>query len=235
MKMANVWWIIALLTFCLSAPSLAKDKESKMKDVVQFIKNIMNEFDITEMRSAAISVPQDESGNLMLDKVTEPNKKEGEDIKNGVRFGNNRLVIATKKEMESNNGKPYTEHSEWRVLKDLKLESNEGDLLVIYSYASPCGEKCAEPDHRYNIIDLIEKVIKEGHWKETALVFEQVFLPKEEEKHEQEKLKAALENLGEAIGHENIFRCFTTRFKVEKCISCADGKDVDKRCVSNKA
>lgn len=125
------------------------------------------------------------------------------------------------------------EHAEWRVLKDLKLSSSKDNLLVIYSFASPCSTTCTNLGNDYNIIKVINKVT--ANWNKYAFVSDKIFKP-ESKNIEMSVLIKALEELGKSkIGLENIFRCFKPLNSDFKCISCSSSGEVTKECADYEA
>lgn len=147
-----------------------------------------------------------------------------------------RLVVATKKDVTNNNGKYlYTEHAEWRLLQNLNLEGQDGDLLVFFSYASPCLTSCADPKGNYKITDGLKTLFNKHVWGGKAFVFEVIFKPRGQDidpdaiKH---STTEALTNIGNSIGRENIFRCYRDRYGNYRCVRCFDGNQIDQNCIS---
>lgn len=141
-----------------------------------------------------------------------------------------RLVVATKKDVTPRKGDPYTEHAEWRVLQNLNLEGQDGDLLVFFSYASPCDKKCANPKGNFRITDGLETLFKKHVWGGKAFVFEVIFKPGGED-IDSEKTSVALTNIGNSIGHENIFRCYKDKYGNFRCVKCFNGNQIEQNCL----
>lgn len=178
------------------------------------------------MYSVAVSLPKDHWYDL--NQVTKPTEEEGKNIASGdLVFNNNRLAIATVK---------APEHAEWRLLNTLHLDSNEGDLLVIFSYGSPCPNNCANPNDDYTIIKKINAVISGGKWGDKVFVFEKIYKPKIKGEIPRDQLETAVRNLGtSSVGLANIFRCFKPNEVNFRCTSCSDGGGVADDCVNYKA
>lgn len=145
-----------------------------------------------------------------------------------------RLVVATKKDVTTNLNK-YTEHAEWRVLQNLNLEGQDGDLLVFFSYATPCLTSCANPNGNYKITDSLQKLFNKHKWGEKAFVFEAIFKPFGKD-IDSDAIKRstteALTNIANSIGSENIFRCYRPDNHGYICIKCFNGGQIDPNCIS---
>lgn len=177
------------------------------------------------MYSAAISTSNEKPYDL-TDQLTPDDIK---NINNGVVYSNSRLVFAIKH-------KDNKDHAELRVLKELeKKPLDGGHLLVIFSYASPCDENCANPASYFNIISRLKNVVAMKTWENYAFVFEKVFTPAGEET-DKEKVETALKNIGASgIGLANIFRCYKPKNEAFVCVSCSSGGAVEKQCVDYDA
>ncbi|XP_018545116.1 uncharacterized protein LOC108892174 [Lates calcarifer] len=230
MKMSNRWWITVTLVFSLPALRSAAPDQNRLPGLIQEIRRMKNGFNINTMYSVALSLPVNHWYDLSG--VTKPTAQEGQGIKNGEVFRNSRLSMAT----VLTTTRPPT-HAEWRVLNNLHLQSNDGDLFVIFAHASPCDANCANPGSPRNIIDLINNVINRGAWRDKAFVFENIFTPRGQQIADKNKLKQALRDLGtSSIGLANIFRCFQSkRTRRFRCTSCATGGDVTDDCVNYNA
>lgn len=145
-----------------------------------------------------------------------------------------RLVVATKKDVTTNLNE-YTEHAEWRVLQNLNLEGQDGDLLVFFSYASPCNEKCANPKGNFRITDGLKTLFKKNVWGGKAFVFEVIFKPSGKDIDFVEIKRStteALKNIEKVIGSENIFRCYRPDNRYYTCIRCFSGGKIVENCIS---
>ncbi|XP_026158686.1 uncharacterized protein LOC113127950 [Mastacembelus armatus] len=121
------------------------------------------------------------------------------------------------------------DHSEYRTLRSfntLVSKRNENDLLVFYVYASPCGNRCANPDDTRNILNLIRSI---KGWKNYVFVFSKVFKPRDGSTIPDSDLKEAVSQVGGSIGLGNIFRCDGSAGSIE-CTSCSTGGDVTQYC-----
>ncbi|XP_062420592.1 uncharacterized protein si:dkey-96g2.1 [Pungitius pungitius] len=235
--MARLWLMAALLLLSASAGSSVENPvncEVDPKELAKLIKGLMDNYKVDGMLSLAVSIPNEDPYNL--DQVI--NEKNPNDVKemllNGEVYKGQRLVAAI---VEPEKQGEKREHAEYRVLNKLKLQSQPGDLLIIYSYASPCPRRCTNLSNHYNIITKINSVVNSQTWGETVFVFEKVFKPKNATVEEHELIQA-LNNLGKSkIPLKNIFRCD----KIEgsfKCTSCSNpdttGKSVTPFCYTNK-
>lgn len=134
-------------------------------------------------------------------------------------------------------------HAEPQVLTKLDgLNSDsEGKLLLIYSYLSPCGEKCTKLYHKYNILKYMETITKQQqkknvpHWSDVVFVFTRVFdSPKYGNPPTKEELKESLERLGNSgLRLQNIFRCYKPENLEFQCHSCSSNTKVSDVCVDN--
>ncbi|KAK2918476.1 uncharacterized protein [Channa argus] len=125
------------------------------------------------------------------------------------------------------------DHSEYRVLQNfntLLSNRNKDDLLLFYSLASPCDQRCTNPDDHSNILDSVKQIL---NWKKYAFVFSRVFKPRGNTSIEPAKLNQSLEQLGGSIGLKNVFRC-----KGEnpmQCTSCSENGKVAPFCYSDQS
>ncbi|XP_045897171.1 uncharacterized protein LOC123964106 isoform X2 [Micropterus dolomieu] len=215
------------LVFLLSVGGLAAVDQNKLAELIQRIKE---EYPINNtMFSLAVSIKSEDPANLELILKKSPQKSVQKAISEGDVYKGKRLAVATVK-------KP--EHAEWRVLKDLNLKGDKGDLLVIYSYASSCPTTCTKKRSNYNIIDKIKNEISKNKeiWSNYVFVFEKVFMPKDSEGIDEETLKKALKDLATSgIPLANIFRCYKPLKDGFQCISCSTRGEVTKQCVDYKA
>ncbi|KAK2817521.1 hypothetical protein Q5P01_025712 [Channa striata] len=217
MEKVELWIIVTTLAW-ISAPSSADVDQNQLVKVINEIRNM----GINGMYSVAVSIPKDDGYDLK--NVPKPKDEDKKEIENGKKFEKDRIVIA---KLNS------PEHAEFRVVDNLHLESNEGDMLVIFSYASPCDENCAKSGGKYNIIDKIKNAIKGGKWENHVFVFEKIFKP--DGNHiTKDKLETALKQLGtfKTDGLKNIFRCYSPTSDAKlQCISCSTNEAVTSACV----
>ncbi|XP_034544448.1 uncharacterized protein LOC117816345 [Notolabrus celidotus] len=123
------------------------------------------------------------------------------------------------------------DHAEYRTLQhfnSLFKNQNRNDLLLFYVLASPCDRRCTNHSSPWNILEKI-KMIKQ--WNNYAVVFSDVFQPRNGHIIPEEDLRAALGRLGQSIGLSNIFRC--TEQDPMQCTSCSRDDTVTGFCVSN--
>ncbi|XP_026158684.1 uncharacterized protein LOC113127949 [Mastacembelus armatus] len=124
------------------------------------------------------------------------------------------------------------DHAEYRTLQrfgTLVNKPNKEDLLVFYVYASPCGNRCANPDDSRNILNLIKSI---KGWKNYVFVFSKVFKPRDGSTIPDSELKEAVSKIGDSIGLGNIFRCDGSAGWIH-CTSCSTDGDVTPRCYKN--
>ncbi|XP_055013885.1 uncharacterized protein si:dkey-96g2.1 isoform X2 [Boleophthalmus pectinirostris] len=142
-----------------------------------------------------------------------------------------------KKIAKSPNG--AVDHAEYRVLQSFNHfvnmlnngQLNRNDLMLFYSYKSPCDSRCASLTNHFSIVQSITGI---NSWANHALVFSNIFVPTKT-KFTPEQLEAnrrtALTNLGNAIqGVGNIYRC---RVGANRCTSCEVPTGVSNTCVSD--
>ncbi|XP_077935847.1 uncharacterized protein LOC120813713 [Gasterosteus aculeatus] len=123
------------------------------------------------------------------------------------------------------------DHAEYRVLNNfntLTENLNKNDFLLFYVVASPCVTRCLSTNSDFSILESI-RVIKK--WTNYAVVFSDVFAPKEGEPVPPDNLREALERLGKKVGLQNILRCDGS----VPCTSCSSGKDVTPYCYDSNA
>ncbi|XP_072319875.1 uncharacterized protein [Eucyclogobius newberryi] len=143
----------------------------------------------------------------------------------------------SKKLAKSPNG--AVDHAEYRVLSNFNNflnkrnsgQFNQNDLMLFYSYKSPCDTRCASLTNNWRIIQSIQGI---NQWPNHVLVFSNIFVPTRTNLTP-EQLKTsrstALANLGGAInGMGNIYRC---RVGANRCSSCAGTTGVSDACVSD--
>ncbi|XP_042244173.1 uncharacterized protein LOC121880743 [Thunnus maccoyii] len=153
-KMANLWWITVTLTFFLSSGCLAAVDQNKLAPLIQQIRNLKGN-QITGVYSVAVSMPRDDPYNPQkVPQLTQDNIKQ---INKYGLYKTGRLAFALKLQHSK-------VHAESRLLTDLHLVNQKGDMLVIFASDSPCYRHCANPKSNYTIIDKIKAVIRGGEW-----------------------------------------------------------------------
>ncbi len=123
------------------------------------------------------------------------------------------------------------DHAEYRILQrfdTLVNNHDENDLLLFYVLASPCDQRCTSESGDWSILDSIKKIKK---WENYAVVFSNVFKPRQGKPIPEEELRGALERLGKSIGLSNIFRC-NGEDEVQ-CTSCSRNNEVASYCISD--
>lgn len=130
------------------------------------------------------------------------------------------------------------DHAEYRTLQNIgtlvSKHRGSDDLLVFYVLASLCDKRCTNQSNDRNILESIRSIRK---WKNYAVVFTNVFQPRNGAKISEQELLEALKRLGNSVGLDNIFRCYKDNDKnIMQCINCsnsnAGNQVVDRRCYS---
>ncbi|KAK7929806.1 hypothetical protein WMY93_006201 [Mugilogobius chulae] len=129
------------------------------------------------------------------------------------------------------------QHAEYRVLQNIQTLTNKlnrgiqsTDLMLFYTYKSPCYTRCCSTDSLFNIFSKMSASIR--RWNNYAVVFSNIFVPGHTSDTaatlEQDR-RTALLNLGNAVnGIANIYRC-TQGASV--CVSCVAPGGVNNDCV----
>lgn len=178
----------------------------------------------------AASIPKDE--NQVSYDLTKVMPNQQTQLNDGI-LRTSRLVVATKKDVTKvtrSGTVHYTEHAEWRVLQNLQLYGN-GDLLVFFSYASPCDERCANPTGNLGIIGGLKSLFSQSGWGAKAFVFNTLFRPRGGDINS-DAIRKALTNIKEEIGRHNIFRCYRPDNGHFHCIKCFSSDQIDPNCIS---
>ncbi|XP_039876555.1 uncharacterized protein LOC120726734 [Simochromis diagramma] len=238
-KMAGLWWITVTMLFSLSAGKLAEINQNQLATLIYHLtRTVRHEYNVYSMYAVAASIPKDESRvSYDLRRVTDTNQRI--QFNDGI-LRTSRFVVAPIKYITNNNGVYlYTQHAEWRLLQNLNLEGQDGDLLVFFSYATPCLTSCANPNGNYKITDSLQKLFNKHKWGEKAFVFEAIFRPggmniDSDEKRDEIKRSTtkALTNIANSIGSENIFRCYRPDNHDYICIKCFNGGKIVENCIS---
>lgn len=129
------------------------------------------------------------------------------------------------------------DHAEYRTLQrfdTLTRNVNTNDLLLFYVLSSPCDKRCTDESNPWNILDHIKQILR---WKHYAVVFSNVFKPRNGPVIPESDRRGALERLGRhedsfgrSIGLNNIFRC--TCEGAMQCTSCSSNGEVTPYCYS---
>lgn len=186
-------------------------------------------YDIKLMYAVAASIPKDEKGvSYDLSRVTPNEQTKWND---GI-LSTLRLVVAQIKRVTTKKGSQYTQHAEWRVLQNVRcLEGHNGDFLVFFSRASPCDKTCANPNGNFKITDGLRNLFNTHVWGEKAFVFNELFKPGGQDTNP-DTISSALTNIGAAIGHKNIFRCYKHNDGNFHCIRCFTVTKINRNCIS---
>lgn len=141
-----------------------------------------------------------------------------------------------KKLAKSPNG--AVDHAEYRVLQNFNNFVNRfdtpqrnSDLLVFYSYKSPCDTRCASLTNQWSILPSINAIKK---WSNHVLAFSEIFVPVRTSFTPQQleaNRRTALTNIGAAIdGLGNVYRC-----RAGRCSSCSGQSGVADTCVRDSS
>lgn len=125
------------------------------------------------------------------------------------------------------------DHAEFRTLQNINtLVSNHrkgsNDLLFFYVLASPCDKRCTSETNHWNILESIKSIRK---WTNYAVVFTNIFVPRNGAQIPDQDRKGALKRLGNSVGLDNIFRCFKDNGEMQ-CINCSSSGEVARPCYS---
>lgn len=240
--MARLCWTALVLAMFLSAQSgeAAVDKE----ELARLVKELLNVYKPTyriygdaPMFSLAISIPLNAENGYNFKQVIkeDPPQNVKNVLKSRVVYAGKRVVGAAVKFAEK-----FTEHAEKRVFEKFhtlvdRINKINGisstDLMLFYTFKSPCDTKCANPNHKFCILKEITKIKK---WTNYAIVFSKVFKPNEikpgtNETTPEENCEKALWEIGKKINLSNIYRCTEGD---TRCISCNDNGTVNNDCLS---
>lgn len=133
--------------------------------------------------------------------------------------------------------KPHGDHAEYRVLKHIMDEWSDertNNFLLIYTYLSPCWDRCANEESKKHILEFIDFMTS---WdKEYALVFQKPYSePRIDSENRrsipEDDLKKALTAIKEVIGYQYIFRCYRPDRGEFHCIRCfSETEDIVREC-----
>ncbi|XP_041641687.1 uncharacterized protein LOC121508720 [Cheilinus undulatus] len=219
-------WMTVMLVIIVSNGCSAVVDQNQL---AQLMKGITHHYSIRGMYSLALSIKSEDPVNLQNIFQCNPKEEVQRVISDEQVYRGYRLSVAQVK-------KP--EHAEYRLLNGLQLDSQDGDLLVLFSYASPCPSTCTNSRNRYNIFNLIGNLINSGRWSKHVFVFEKIFKPQNSQGINKSKLIQAIVKLGNSgIGLENIYRCYKPQTPNSnfQCTSCSVGGVVANECVNYNA
>ncbi|XP_049899772.1 uncharacterized protein LOC126389862 [Epinephelus moara] len=222
--MAGLCWMAVVLAFSTSiGNSLAVDQRS----LTVIVGEILDRYFMNNMQfSLAVNIPVDQKIKEALDK--DPSTNVQNKVRKGEVYTGTNVVAATFQKKDT-----YTDHAEARVLDKIKplVINSKGHILVLYSYLSPCGQKCTNQNHNYNILDKINSAIKKSKWADRAFVFTKVF---DGRGITQAEIKETFNKLaGTQIGQNNIFRCYYPKKGQFQCIKCFNNGVLSDECVQN--
>lgn len=187
-------------------------------------------YHIKPMYAVAASIPKD--GNRVSYDLTKVMPNQQPQWNDGILRADRLVVAKIKPVTPRPPRRPYTEHAEWRVLQKLQLVGHPGDLLVFFSRATPCNEKCANPHNKFSITDGLSRLFDNRRkWGAKAFVFNALFKPHGGNINSN-TIRAALRNIGNSIGCENIFRCYKPVNGHFRCIRCFSGNHIKSNCIS---
>ncbi|XP_045918633.1 uncharacterized protein LOC123978996 [Micropterus dolomieu] len=222
-----------MLVFLLSAgTNLADVDVDWLTRTVQAITtHVRSQYGITGHYCLAANIPlsgdQNTLGKMLWE---ERGVKDTVETQNQVYTGNS-IVIAK----PENKGQNY--HAEFRVLTNLqKFSGNrKNNFLLIYSFLSPCGQRCANPNNDND--NILQYLTKENlsPWGNYAFVFTTVFdKPRRGGIIHKKTLINTMQDLGNSgLGLENIYRCFKPENFGFQCYSCSSEQTVSEVCVDN--
>lgn len=150
----------------------------------------------------------------------------------------NNDITKLKKEVDG-----LVQHAEYRVLQNfntlvtrINAASKKTDLMLFYTFKSPCYGRCANSTNEFNILEKITNIKK---WKNYAVVFSKIFEPNKIKQGttEAELLRdrrEALLNIGNVMnGVNNIYRCIQAKNLRVQCHSCYPSGGVKDICLKS--
>lgn len=201
--------------------SLAVDQRS----LTVIVGEILDRYFMNNVQfSLAVNIPVDQKIKEALNK--DPSTNVQNKVRKGEVYRGTNVVAATFQKKDT-----YTDHAEARVLDNIKplADNSKGHILVLYSYLSPCGQKCTNQNHNYNILGKIDDAFQNSKWADHAFVFTKVF---DGRGITQDEIKETFNSLkGTKIG-QNIFRCYFSH-KGTRCIKCFNNGVLSDECVKN--
>ncbi|XP_041641825.1 uncharacterized protein LOC121508802 [Cheilinus undulatus] len=223
--MDGQWMTVMLVILVSNGCSAVVDQNN----LALLTARIKNEYSIRGMYSLALSIQSEDPVNLQNIFQNNPKRQVEQAISGRQVYRGQRLAVA---------GVNQPEHAEYRLLNGLQLDSQDGDLLVLFSYASSCPSTCTNSRNPYNILNPIRNLINSGRWSRRVFVFEKIFRPQNSQGIDESKLKQAIVELGNSgIGLENIYRCYKPQTPNSnfQCTSCSVGGGVASECVNYNA
>ncbi|XP_034721603.1 uncharacterized protein LOC117940408 [Etheostoma cragini] len=221
---------VVALVFLLSAGSSVADVDVNW--LTKVVKAIRKEYRIAGQFCLAANIPLHQDTNTLSNVLQDDRYMDVEKKLEDVYVGQN-VVIAKPAEPR---------HAEPQVLKNLQplTTKTEGNVLLVYTYLSPCVGKCANPDEpKFNILKDIKVIPR--NWHDYAFVFTKVCDkykggrgPYRNECPTEDDLRKSLTELGKTgLRLRNIFRCYKPENLEFQCYSCSSNGDVSDVCVQN--
>ncbi|XP_028424411.1 uncharacterized protein LOC114548619 [Perca flavescens] len=223
--MAGLCWMAVVLAFSLSAGNTEAMDLGYVTDTAAII--LAKCFIDANQFSVAVNIPKNQDLDTLREiseeckyLITLIGQQDG-------LYKSSILVAATPKTTTATNGNRYTDHAEARVLDNIEplADSSEGKSLFFYSYLSPCGAKCTNPNKNNNILKKIDN-IPNDRWADSAFVFSNVFDGYTDQNGKyvyfsEGEIRNTLINLGQTkFGSDNIFRCSFSSTGQIRCIEC---------------
>ncbi|XP_028421331.1 uncharacterized protein LOC114546612 [Perca flavescens] len=231
--MAGLCWMAVVLVFSLSVGNTEAMDQNKLEKIVKYIMDTYstktNSGHIKHY-SLAVNIPENQDLNRLQDLF------KADDLKKKEVYTS--TIVVTARPLKH-------EHAEARVLANIQplADSSEGKSLVFYSYLSPCGHKCTDPEHDDNILKLINETFPKGKWAEHVFVFSTIYIDQNHELSDDE-IRDVLKKLGGTALHYNIFRCDNSYnaqasdhsgpFQCIKCFSNGAPEPFDERCIKKE-
>ncbi|KAL3066369.1 hypothetical protein OYC64_016344 [Pagothenia borchgrevinki] len=243
MKMAGLCWISVLLAVSLSIGDCATMDLDYVTIIAKLIEDTY--YYNGQQFSVAVNIPKVQKTTEELEKVILPVDWDVATpfLKAGKVYQGSNAVVAVPQERTTKFGNIYNEHAEKQVMNNLGdlANTHEGDILVLYSWMSPCG-KCTEEGGDFHILDKIKELKNKG--KSFALVFHTVhawIMYNDGMKKDipEADIKNTFRNLRKVIVDDNIFRCYYPNggFRCVKCfqtVGASNQVTLVAACVKNE-
>uniref|UniRef100_A0AAV2LQT2 Uncharacterized protein n=1 Tax=Knipowitschia caucasica TaxID=637954 RepID=A0AAV2LQT2_KNICA len=243
-------WKLLVLVLFLSTQLI--DAVVRKEDLARFVNELLNVYMPTipaghqepPMFSLAISIPQNAFGRHNFSEVIAADPPAN--VRNAMDrcqvYNGTRVVASTLLKYPDFITRCPNEPITWDYVKQKcptlqrwgDFEQVDGlrssDLMLFYTYKSPCSSRCCSSDNTFNIINKLAGSIR--RWNNYAVVFSKIFVPGRTsstgDQLEQDR-RTALLNLGNGIGGTaNIYRC--TRGS-SACYSCNAPDGINNDCV----
>ncbi|XP_076018158.1 uncharacterized protein LOC143009944 [Genypterus blacodes] len=229
--MASLSWLMVASSLLLIAGNCVGAVDQNR--LAQVVKVLTEQYDVGEgiQFSLAANIPLSQFTDPTFDRsnlinLIKPDTNAIEDIKKRKVYIGTRVVVSLPKN---------SRHAELNVLRAIPTNwVPSGNFLLIYSFNSPCGTKCTNPEFDNNILVLNKEYVL--RWGDNhAFVFTKIF-----DKPtwgniiiDKDVLRAALTNLANAnLGMNNIFHCYTPGNEF-LCSTCSSGGRIAEHCIDN--